>query len=152
MIKIHPKSAVLGLSISQAWWEASLLQASCLYTSVCRAFGALWFNATAQSCKLAAGSIEANSTLGTSFGEKLQRGVASALVDLKTLAKHPVYVLNVAATAVYTGTACSPWQYSFTYSLKHCSLLSNVLQQRQALPQLNLQGSLAEAPFCFFQL
>ncbi|KAA6424015.1 MAG: sugar transporter spinster transmembrane [Trebouxia sp. A1-2] len=49
------------------------------------------------------GPVNSNSELGTSFGEKLQRGVASALVDLKTLAKHPVYVLNVAATAVYTG-------------------------------------------------
>lgn len=49
------------------------------------------------------GSVNSNSELGTSFGEKLQRGVASAWVDLKTLARHPVYVLNVAATAVYTG-------------------------------------------------
>ena len=34
---------------------------------------------------------------------KLQHGVGSALADLQTLAKHPVYVLNVAGTAVYTG-------------------------------------------------
>ena len=71
---------------------------------VCRAFSASWLKAIANSCKLAAGPVNSNSELGTSFGEKLQRGVASALVDLKTLAKHPVYVLNVAATAVYTGT------------------------------------------------
>ncbi|KAL0039798.1 hypothetical protein WJX77_008229 [Trebouxia sp. C0004] len=68
-----------------------------------RAFVGLWLNATANSCKLAAGLVNSNSELGTSFGEKIQRGVASALADLKTLAKHPVYVLNVAATAVYTG-------------------------------------------------
>ena len=74
-------------------------------SSVCRAFRALWLNAVANSCKLAAGSVDSNSELSTSFGEKLQRGVASALADLRTLAKHPVYVLNVAATAVYTGIA-----------------------------------------------
>ena len=33
----------------------------------------------------------------------MQHGVAGALADLRTLAKHPVYVLNVAGTAVYTG-------------------------------------------------
>lgn len=44
------------------------------------------------------------SQLGKTLGEKVQHGVAAALADLKTLAKHPVYVLNVAATAVYTGT------------------------------------------------
>ena len=93
---------------------------------------ALWSTATAQRCKLAAGSLEANSTLGTSLGEKVQRGVASALADLKTLAKHPVYVLNVAATAVYTGTA---WQYSIiVLSAWQCSPAA-------AAPlQLNLQG------------
>ena len=76
-----------------------------LNISVCSAFCALWLHGTANSCQLAAGSVNSNSELGTSFSEKLQRGVASAWVDLKTLARHPVYVLNVAATAVYTGTA-----------------------------------------------
>ena len=33
----------------------------------------------------------------------MQHGVAAALADLRTLAQHPVYVLNVAGTAVYTG-------------------------------------------------
>ena len=49
------------------------------------------------------GSGDSSSHVSTSLGEKLQHGAAAALADLKTLAKHPVYVLNVAGTAVYTG-------------------------------------------------
>ncbi len=97
-------------------------------SSVCRAFSASWLNATANSCKLAAGPIHSNSELGTSFGEKLQRGVASAWVDLKTLAKHPVYVLNVAATAVYTGTTM------FTMSIQLRIQPQTLLPAQQCCP------------------
>jgi len=77
--------------------------------------------------------------------------VASALADLKTLAKHPVYVLNVAATAVYTGTTVFTMAIQLHIQPQHCSMLSIVVQQRQPLLQLNLQGSPVEAPLCFFQ-
>ena len=52
----------------------------------------------------ATGSEDSSSHISETLGQKLQHGVAAALADLKTLAKHPVYVLNVAGTAVYTGT------------------------------------------------
>lgn len=40
---------------------------------------------------------------GSTLSSRLQHTLAAALADLETLVKHPVYVLNVAATAVYTG-------------------------------------------------
>ena len=50
-----------------------------------------------------AGEDDAGSLASKGVTNKLQRGIGSALADLKTLAKHPVYLLNVAGTAVYTG-------------------------------------------------
>ena len=50
-----------------------------------------------------AGEDDPSSLASKGVSHKLQHGIGSALADLKTLAKHPVYVLNVAGTAVYTG-------------------------------------------------
>lgn len=65
---------------------------------------------------LFADSEDSTSGLGKTLGEKVQHGVASAIADLKTLAKHPIYVLNVAGTAVYTGTQALSAQ---SYKLMH---------------------------------
>ena len=40
---------------------------------------------------------------GSTLSRRLQHTMTAVLADLVTLVKHPVYVLNVAATAVYTG-------------------------------------------------
>ena len=53
---------------------------------------------------MTADTEDANNRLRRTLHEKVQQGVANAMADLRTLAKHPVYVLNVAGTAVYTGT------------------------------------------------
>lgn len=55
------------------------------------------------SCVFIAGSAS-SSNESKRLGDKLQHGVTAALADLRTLAQHPVYILNVAGTAVYTGT------------------------------------------------
>ena len=62
-----------------------------------------------------AGPGDSSSSESKRLGHKLQHGVTAALADLKTLAKHPVYVLNVAGTAVYTGTHSARNAYSTAY-------------------------------------
>ena len=73
-----------------------------------------------------AGSGDSSSSESKRLGNKLQHGVTAALADLKTLAKHPVYVLNVAGTAVYTGTHSARNAYSTACSV--CTAYSVCLQ------------------------
>ena len=43
------------------------------------------------------------------MSSKVQHTLAGVGADVATLARHPVYVLNVAATAVYTGAVSCTW-------------------------------------------
>ena len=78
--------------------------------------------------------------------------MASVLADVATLVKHPVYVLNVAATAVYTGlllhARTAPLRVSLQ-STKHCkqdhiqcSLLSHWPALQPALTRALTQWNL----------
>ena len=67
---------------------------------------------------------DSGSQLGKTLGKKVQHGATAALADLKTLAKHPVYVLNVAATAVYTGKCLKSRLELFRHMFRVHSLCS----------------------------
>ncbi|KAL3133909.1 hypothetical protein ABBQ32_008365 [Trebouxia sp. C0010 RCD-2024] len=94
---------ILGGLIAPAlgWRAAFLLEAAAMvpFAAFCAVGPPLDLKGKPQHT----GSGDPSSNEGKGLGDKVQHGVTAALADLKTLAKHPVYVLNVAGTAVYTG-------------------------------------------------
>ena len=148
---LNPKSAVLCLSTSEAWRNPSLLQASCFEHLCLQCF--LCFVAPWYCQQLPAGCRF--SQLQQRARHKLWRKATAWCGECLGRSEDPGKASGVRPEC---GCHSSLHRYCNVYhgntaplTASNCSLLSNVVQQRQALLQLNLQGSPVEAPFCFFQ-